>query len=295
MKKKFVKKGIFLAILAAALYAINAPFSKMLLEYIPSTMMAGLLYIGAGIGMGAVSLFRKNGGTEDRRFTKKEFPYVAAMILLDVAAPISLLFGLNMTAAANASLLNNFEIVATALIAFFAFREKISGRLWLGIIFVTLSCAVLSFEDISAFRFSAGSFFVLLAAVFWGIENNCTRALSEKDPLIIVLLKGIFSGGTSFVIALFLGERAENLWSIFAVLAVGFVAYGMSIFVYVYAQRMLGAARTSAYYAAAPFIGAAISLFVFRKVPGTQFLGALVLMIFGAWLSSSDEPLLKKE
>lgn len=295
MKEKSSKYGILLAILAAALYAINAPFSKVLLEYVPSTMMAGILYIGAGIGMGAVSLFRKNGKTEDKKFTKKELPYVAAMVLLDVAAPISLLFGLDRTVAANASLLNNFEIVATALIAFFAFREKISPRLWLGIVFVTLSCAVLSFEDISAFRFSIGSFFILLACVFWGIENNCTRVLSGKDPLVIVLLKGIFSGGTSLAIALLLGERAENLWSVFAVLAVGFFAYGMSIFVYVYAQRILGAARTSAYYAAAPFMGAAISLLVFREVPGKQFLVALSLMLFGAWLSSSDKPLFKKQ
>lgn len=294
MKEKSSKYGILLAILAAALYAINAPFSKVLLEYVPSTMMAGILYIGAGIGMGAVSLFRKNGKTEDKKFTKKELPYVAAMILLDVAAPISLLFGLDRTVAANASLLNNFEIVATALIAFFAFREKISPRLWLGIVFVTLSCAVLSFEDISAFRFSIGSFFILLACVFWGIENNCTRVLSGKDPLVIVLLKGIFSGGTSLAIALLLGERAENFWSVFAVLAVGFFAYGMSIFVYVYAQRILGAARTSAYYAAAPFMGAAISLLVFREVPGKQFLVALALMLFGAWLSSSDKPFFKK-
>ena len=131
---------------------------------------------------------------------------------------------------------------------------------------------MLSFEDLSAFRFSAGSVFILLACIFWGIENNCTRKLSEKDPLQIVLLKGIFSGGTSFVIALIIGERAENLWSVFAVLAVGLIAY-----------------------AVAPFIGTALSLVIFREVPGMQFFGAVVLMIFGAWLSSDDKPLFKKE
>lgn len=297
MRDKSINCGIFLAILAAALYAINAPFSKILLEFVPSTMMAGLLYIGAGLGMGVVAFLRKSSGKEvfENRITKSDLPYTVAMIVLDIAAPVCLLFGLNMTEAANASLLNNFEIVATALIALAVFGEKISGRLWAGIIFVTGSCALLSFEDFSAFRFSAGSLFILLACVFWGIENNCTRKLSEKDPLEIVLLKGIFSGGTSLVLALIIGERSENIFIIMAVLAVGCIAYGMSIFVYIHAQRLLGAARTSAYYAVAPFIGVFLSVIIFREVPGTRFFAALVLMIFGAWLSSSDEPILKKE
>lgn len=296
MKNNSTKYGIFLAVLAAALYAVNAPFSKILLEYVPSTMMAGLLYLGAGLGMGVVALIRKGTGTDsEEKLTRAELPYTAAMIILDIAAPICLLFGLSMTTAANASLLNNFEIVATALIALCVFGERISPRLWAGIAFVTFSCVLLSFEDISAFRFSAGSLFILLACVFWGIENNCTRKLSGKDPLQIVLLKGIFSGGSSLAIGLIIGERAENFLSVLAVLGVGLVAYGMSIFVYVYAQRILGAARTSAYYAVAPFIGTALSLLIFRETPGIRYFAALGLMIAGAWFSSSDKPLFKKK
>lgn len=296
MKNNSTKYGIFLAVLAAALYAVNAPFSKILLEYVPSTMMAGLLYLGAGLGMGVVALIRKGTGTDsEEKLTRAELPYTAAMIILDIAAPICLLFGLSMTTAANASLLNNFEIVATALIALCVFGERISPRLWVGIAFVTFSCVLLSFEDISAFRFSAGSLFILLACVFWGIENNCTRKLSGKDPLQIVLLKGIFSGGSSLALGLIIGERAENLLSVLAVLGVGLVAYGMSIFVYVYAQRILGAARTSTYYAVAPFIGTALSLLIFRETPGIRYFAALGLMIAGAWFSSSDKPLFKKK
>lgn len=296
MKNNSTKYGIFLAVLAAALYAVNAPFSKILLEYVPSTMMAGLLYLGAGLGMGVVALIRKGTGTDsEEKLTRAELPYTAAMIILDIAAPICLLFGLSMTTAANASLLNNFEIVATALIALCVFGERISPRLWVGIAFVTFSCVLLSFEDISAFRFSAGSLFILLACVFWGIENNCTRKLSGKDPLQIVLLKGIFSGGSSLALGLIIGERAENFLSVLAVLGVGLVAYGMSIFVYVYAQRILGAARTSAYYAVAPFIGTALSLLIFRETPGIRYFAALGLMIAGAWFSSSDKPLFKKK
>ena len=283
-----IKKGIAFAILAAALYAINAPFSKILLEFMPPTLMAGFLYVGAGIGMIFIALVRKIKKYEAKelKLTKSELPYTIAMIVLDIAAPICLLFGLNSTTAANASLLNNFEIVATAIIALMVFKEKISTRLWFGIFFVTLSCGILSFEDISSLRFSYGSLFVLLATICWGFENNCTRKISSKDPLQIVLLKGIFSGIGSLIIGLFIGERIEALWGIVAVLCVGFVAYGLSIYFYVYAQRLLGAARTSAYYAVAPFIAAILSLIIFREIPDVTYFVALVLMIVGAWLSS---------
>ncbi len=289
-------KGIFLAILAAALYAVNAPFSKLLLDEMPSTLMAGFLYVGAGLGMALIALIRKAGGYRSKEppLTRHELPYTLAMIGLDIIAPIFLLLGLSYTTAANASLLNNFEIVATAVIALCIFREKISPRLWLGILFVTASCALLSFEDISAFRFSRGSLFILLACISWGIENNCTRKLSACDPLMIVLLKGIFSGSGSVIIGLILGERLTSLWSVFAVLAVGFVAYGMSIFFYVHAQRILGAARTSTYYAVAPFIGTLLSLVIFRDLPPYTYFLALLLMIIGAWLSAVDKPLFKK-
>lgn len=291
-----IKKGIAFAILAAAFYAINAPLSKILLDFMPPTLMAGFLYVGAGIGMLGIAFvrkLRKNGQTEPK-LAKAELPYTIAMIVLDIIAPICLMFGLKATTAANASLLNNFEIVATAMIALIVFKEKISGRLWLGILFVTLSCAILSFEDISSFRFSYGSLFVLLAAVCWGFENNCTRKISSKDPLQIVLLKGIFSGLGSIIIGLCIGERLTNSWSIVAVLGVGFVAYGLSIYFYVYAQRLLGAARTSAYYAIAPFIAAVLSLIIFREIPPITYFIAIVLMMIGAWLSSQDKPLIGK-
>ena len=218
------------------------------------------------------------------RLTRKELPYTIAMIVLDIAAPICLLFGLTMTTAANASLLNNFEIVATAIIALVIFKEAISPRLWLGILFVTASCTLLSFEDISSLQFNSGSLFVLLACICWGIENNCTRKLSSKDPLQIVMVKGIFSGIGSITIGLLCGERIRYLWTIPVVLLLGFVAYGLSIYSYVYAQRILGAARTSAYYAVAPFIGVFLSLLIFREIPGILFIAALLLMIIGAWL-----------
>lgn len=290
MKQK-MRKGIAFALLAATLYALNAPFSKILLNYMSPTLMAGFLYIGAGIGMMIIAFARKirNRQSSEEKLAKSDLPYTIAMILLDIVAPICLMIGLNATTAANASLLNNFEIVATSLIALMIFKEKISLRLWIGILFVTLSCVILSFEDVASLSFSYGSLFVLLAAVCWGFENNCTRKLSAKDPLQIVLLKGIFSGMGSIVIGLCIGERITALWSVAAVCGVGFIAYGLSIYFYVYAQRLLGAARTSAYYAVAPFIAAVFSLVIFKEIPTVSYYVSILFMAIGAWLSSGDE------
>jgi len=287
---KINKKGIGLAVLAAVLYALSTPFSKLLLTYIEPTLMAGFLYLGAGLGMFLLLLCRKlfTHSVSEAKLTRAELPYTVGMIVLDIAAPIFLLLGLSKTTAANASLLNNFEIVATALIALFVFKEQISKRLWLGILFVTLACCILSFEDLSSFRFSSGSLFVLLAACCWGLENNCTRMISSKDPLQIVLLKGIFSGTGSVLIGLFLGEQLPAIGILLPVLLLGFVSYGLSIYAYVYAQRFLGASRTSAYYAIAPFIGVLLSLILFQTVPGISFFVAAVFMLIGAWLSSTD-------
>lgn len=289
--KTDMKTGIALAFLAATLYAVNAPLSKILLNFMPPTMLAGFLYVGAGIGMSVIAAARKcrNKQIAEERLSRSDLPYTVAMIVLDIAAPICLMIGLNATTAANASLLNNFEIVATSIIAFVIFKEKIGAKLWVGILLITLSCAILSFENGTSLNFSYGSLFVLIAAVCWGFENNCTRKLSSKDPLQIVLLKGIFSGAGSIVIGLCVGERITSLGSILAVCCLGFVAYGLSIYFYVYAQRLLGAARTGAYYAVAPFISAVFSLILFKEIPSVSYFIALVIMAAGAWLSSADE------
>ena len=288
--KQHMKKAVFFAVLAAALYALNAPVSKLLLRNAPPTMMAGFLYLGAGIGMGILGLIRSRTGQarKEKRLARKDFPYTLGMIVLDIAAPIFLMIGLKQTTAANASLLNNFEIVATSLIAMLFFREKISRQLWIAICLIILSSALLTVEDVGTFRFSSGSLFVLLAATCWGLENNCTRMLSHSDPLEIVVVKGLCSGAGSIMISLAVGESFPGMRDILLILLLGFVAYGLSIYFYVYAQRDLGAAKTSAYYAVAPFIGVLLSLIIFREIPGIMFFIALGIMILGAWLINRD-------
>ncbi len=284
------RKAVFFAILAAALYALNSPFSKLLLGKIPPTMLAALLYFGAGAGMLLIGIFQRKSGanTMEQPLTKKELPFVVGMVLLDIAAPILLMIGLTMTSAANASLLNNFEIVATSLIALFIFKEAISKRLWVGIILITVSSALLSLDSLDGFSFSVGSAFVLLACVCWGFENNCTRNLSSKNPLEIVVIKGFGSGIGSLVIAAVIGEFSLDLIYDLLALLLGFTAYGLSIFFYIYAQRYLGAAKTGAYYAVSPFIGALLSLLIFGESPGINYVIALAVMILGTYFVTTD-------
>lgn len=295
--KTVSKKGLIFALLAASLYALNSPFSKLLLSGLSPTLLAGFLYVGAGVGILAVYLIKKAVIKQDDEVSlaKNDLKYVLLMIALDIIAPILLMFGLNMTTAENTALLNNFEIVATAIIALVVFKEKISARLWVGILFITLACGLLSFESLNGFVFSGGSILVILACVCWGIENNCTRKLSQKDPLQIVIVKGLCSGVGSLIIGFCIGERVNDLLLVLFTLILGFFAYGLSIFFYVSAQRRLGAARTSAYYAIAPFIGVIISLIIFMQLPEYFFFIALAFMIVGAWLCSEDKPIFKKK
>lgn len=290
------KRAVGFAVLAAALYAVSSPVSKVLLQKIPPAMMAAFLYLGAGIGMLVFSVIRKKAGRggKEQRLTRRELPYTAGMVLLDIAAPVFLMFGLRMTSAANASLLNNFEIVATSLLALLVFKEKISARLWAAIGLVTASSIILSVEDMSSLSFSFGSVFVLLACICWGLENNCTRMLSGKNPLEIVIIKGFGSGLGSLLLAFAIGERVAEVRFIAAALLLGFAAYGLSIFFYVYAQRELGAAKTSTYYAVAPFIGVLLSLVIFRELPPLSFFIALLIMIAGVVLALKDQNMQKE-
>lgn len=280
-------KAIYYAILAAVFYALNMPVSKTLLENVPPTMMAALLYIGAGIGIGAIYTVDRADNTNGR-LEKNDLPFVLGMIVLDIFAPVLLMFGLSHTTSANASLLNNFEIAATSLIALAVFKETVSKRLWLAIALITLSSGILSFEDMSSMKFSWGSLLVLAAALCWGFENNCTRKISSKNTFEIVMLKGIFSGTGSLIIGFAIGERLPELRYCLIVLAVGFVAYGLSILFYVKAQYVLGAAKTSAYYAIAPFVGAFLSFICLHEPLTKRYLLALIIMLTGTAVVVAD-------
>ena len=281
-------KAIMFAFLAAVFYAINVPISKVLLQHVGPTTMAALLYLGAGIGIGMMSLFNKKDREKAESLTKAELPYIVGMIVLDIAAPIFLMLGISYGSSANASLLGNFEIVATTVIALILFKEAVTKRLWVAIGLITLSSILLSFEGTDSFHFSYGSLLVIMATVCWGLENNCTRELSSKSTYQIVMLKGLCSGLGALVIALIKRESFPGIGYIAIALALGFVAYGLSIFVYVRAQNVLGAAKTSAYYAVNPLIGSLLAFVFLSESLSWMYVIALIVMVIGSALVVVD-------
>ena len=278
-------RAVGLALLAAVLYAVNLPFSKLLLGQVGSLTLAGLLYLGAGAGMALLSLFHRDDAP---RLGREDLAPTLGMILLDIAAPILLMLGLRGGEAASASLLGNFEIVATALFALLLFRERVSRTLWAALGCITLSCGVLSFQGAESLRFSAASLLVLGAACCWGLENNCIRRLSSKSAREIVILKGFFSGGGSLCLARLAGESLPPLGVALRAMGLGFVSYGLSIFFFVRAQRELGAARTSAYYSVNPFVGSLLALLLLREGLGPGYFAALPVMLLGVGLATAD-------
>ena len=291
MSKKKNSTAIMLAVLAAALYAISTPVSKLMLLSVPPTMVAAFLYLGAGVGVGAMMLLRKkrrHASTEER-LHRRDVPYAAAMVVLDIIAPILMMYGLKTCSAANTSLLNNFEIVATALIALLFFSEAVGRRLWTAIALVTVASILLSLDDGGigeALTFSRGSLLVLGATVCWGLENNCTRHIADRDPMQIVTIKGFGSGLGALAIAFSIGEHLPQWRYLLILLLLGYVAYGLSIYFYTYAQRTIGAAKTSTYYALAPFIGALLSIVMLGEPITLMFVIATAIMAVGCWIAA---------
>ena len=289
MKNK--KLATVYAILAAALYAINIPITKLLLSKVQPTIIAAFLYLGAGIGLFLYGIAEESIVKKQKKrnhLTKKEVPYTVAMVVLDIIAPILLMFGVAITHSANASLLNNFEIVTTSIIALIIFKEIISKRLWLAITLVTTASVILTFEGIDSFVFNKGSLFVLGACLCWGFENNCTKMISHKNSIEIVVIKGVFSGLGSLVVAFIAGESLPSLKWVLCVMILGFVAYGLSIHFYIMAQKELGAAKTSAFYSIAPFLGVLFSVIILSEKPKFQFFIALFIMIISTYIMIKD-------
>ena len=278
------------AIGAAALYAINVPFSKILLGYVEPTMLAAFLYLGAGVGLFIYDVVSKGMGKSGTAepLTRKELPYTIAMVVLDIIAPILLMLGIKSSSAASVSLINNFEIVATSIIALLIFKEVISKKLWIAIALVTAASVILSFEGTGALEFNTGSLLVLGACLCWGFENNCTKMISNKSSVQIVVIKGTFSGLGSLIVALVIGESLPALLWVLCALLLGFVSYGLSIHFYIMAQKDLGAAKTSAYYSIAPFLGVAFGMLILGERPGIQFYVALVVMIISTYFMIKD-------
>jgi drug/metabolite transporter (DMT)-like permease len=271
--------------MAAYLYGTGIPLSKQLLSSLSPILTASLLYLGAGIGMLIIGLMHKDG-QKAPPLGRGDYPYIIAMVVLDIAAPVMLMYALSISSAAVTSLISNFEVAATAIVALVFFREPISKRLWLAIILISTACLCLTLSTNETLAFSVGSIFALGACLCWGFENNCTKAISSKDPRQIVAIKGLSSGLATLLIATATNALSANGFAIASTLLLGFLSYGLSIYLYIRAQRDLGAARTSALYASAPFVGVLLSVILYGEEQGFLFAIALTLMIAGVWLAA---------
>lgn len=273
---------ILQALLAALFFGASAPLSKLLLNDVPPVLLAAFLYLGSGIGITLLRMRRQHAEASLRR---ADWPWLLGAILSGgVAAPIVLMFSLQNTPASTASLLLNFEGVGTTLIALLAFREAIGGRAWAAILAITFASILLSTDFSQSWGLSPGALGVIGACFLWGLDNNLTRNISDKDPLAIVAWKGLLAGAFSLSLGILLRNPIPPLMTIGAILLMGFVCYGLSTVLFVQSMRGLGAARTSALYGTAPLAGVLISILIFRELPSVLFLVAALLAIGGAFL-----------
>jgi len=286
-----IRTATIAALLSAALYGASVPLSKMLLEGVTSNWLSALLYLGAGIAC-AIAIgarFATGKAGEEASLASADLPTVALMLAVNTASIICLMHGIRLTVAANASLLVNFEIVATALFAWVLFHENIGRRLGAAIALICASSILLTWEGAGSLSFTPGSLLIIAACALWGLENCCTKSLSAKDPLQVTCVKGFGTAVAAGIIALIAdGMPAIEPAILIASIAVGAVSYGASIALYIGAQRTLGAARTGNYYAVAPFVGVALSWAAFGISPDPLFYAALLLMSAGTWLTLSE-------
>ncbi len=288
------RRAIFLALLSAALFGVSTPAAKALLGAIDPAVLAGLLYCGAGLG---VLILRRvaraligTSAAAETPLGKSDLPWLAGAIGTGgIAGPLLLMFGLSHTEASTASLLLTLEGAATALLAWFVFRENFNGRVALGMACLVAGSLVLSWAGQPTLTSLVGPLSIAAACVAWGLDNNLTRKVSLADPLQIVELKGLIAGPVNLAIGLSLGGSVPSLASSALAAGVGFLGYGVSLVLFVLALRGLGAARTGAYFSTAPFMGALAAIAFLGEPVTLQLIGAGALMAIGVWLHLTEE------
>ncbi len=271
--------------LAAALFGLGAPLAKLLLRRIDPLVLAGLLYIGAFLGLTALRLVRFAAGRKrpsGPKFSSRDLlPLAGSIAAGGVLGPIALLYGLTLVSGFTASLLLNLEAVMTALLAVLFFREQAGIRTW-GALFLMVSAGVFLGMDGKAGAFSwTGAAFILAAMAGWGLDNNLTRMIADKDPQKIAVLKGLFAGFFSLGLAAVLGRPYPGAAAVSEALLIGMFCYGFSLVLYIRALAGLGAFRAGVFFGLAPFAGAAASLALFRDALRWPMAAATVLMLAG--------------
>lgn len=276
------------AIGAALLFGASAPVAKLLLGSIAPVPLAAFLYLGSGLGLLIFKALKRLLGAQsdaEAGIRKEDVKWLlGALIAGGVAAPIILMISLKSTPGTTASLLLNFEGVATTLIAALAFKEAVGKRVAAAVACITLASIILSWDSGGGLGFSLGALGILGACTLWGLDNNFTRNISAKDPVSIVTVKGLGAGLVSLMLSLAAGEPLPGLTAALGAMGLGFVFYGLSIVLFILAMRGLGSSRTSAYFGTAPFAGVIISLALLGETPGVMFFISLPVMAAGAAL-----------
>jgi drug/metabolite transporter (DMT)-like permease len=275
------------ALAAALLFGASTPFAKLLVGNVQPLLLAGLLYLGSGLGLAALIAARAVTGRTDGgalRIPRAELPWLAGAIFFGgVIGPALLMLGLARSDAASASLLLNVEGVLTALIAWIAFKENADRRIVLGMVAIVAGGALLAWKP-GGGSLSAGSLLIVGACLCWAIDNNLTRKVSTHDAMLVACLKGAVAGATNVALAFSTGAQFPGMAAGGGSLVVGFLGYGLSLTLFVVGLRTLGTARTGAYFSVAPLFGVLISFVFWPEAPGLQFWLAALLMTAGVWL-----------
>lgn len=283
------KTGIFYALGAAVLFGASTPLAKFALDASSPLLVAGLLYLGSGVGLALVRLAHRHSASDETPLGRSDLPWLAGAIAAGgIVAPALLLFGLLNMPASSASLLLNLEAVATAAIAWIIFKENVDKRVGAGFAAIFLGGVLLTIPSEGRVQLTYGALLIAAACVCWGIDNNLTRKISGSDPTQIAMWKGLIAGlvNTSFAFAL--GASLPSASLVLAVSAVGFFGYGVSLVMFVKALRFLGTARTGAYFSTAPFVGAALALFLGQGKLDWPLCVSGCLMLVGVWLHVSE-------
>lgn len=285
------RAAVFYALISAALFGMSTPAAKVLVGAVDPVVLAGLLYCGAGVGVAVLRRMLPQivSGAPEAGLTRRELPWLAGAIAAGgVVGPLLLMIGLAHTDAASASLLLTLEGAATALMAWFVFRENLDRRIALGMIFLVAGAMVLAWTGVPTLAEVLGPLAIVGACAAWGLDNNLTRKVSLADPLQIVELKGLFAGPFNLVLGFAAGAALPGLTPALFAGVVGFLGYGVSLALFVIALRYLGAARTGAYFSTAPFLGSAAAVVALGDPVTRQLIAAGLLMAVGVWLHLTE-------
>ncbi|MCX5806067.1 MAG: EamA family transporter [Proteobacteria bacterium] len=287
------KQPLIYIFISAALFGISPPFAKLLMKSIPPVALAGLLYLGAFVGLSLYSMIRGIVSTEKARsanLKKEDFPWLFGAILSGgIIAPICLMFGLNRISGFTTSLLLNLEGIFTAIIAVILFKENAGKRLWLALMCMTVAGVFLTWDSSQGKFNLIGPFLVTLSMIFWGIDNNLTRNISTRNPIQIARIKGFVSGLVSVSLAYTFGMNIKWDSTIVYALLLGSFSYGISLVFFIKALEGLGSFRTGIFFSLAPFIGAVASLILLQEWIGWVMFPAIILTIAGVWLISTEK------